>query len=223
MTATSGRTWNRRFSFVRAVCRCDATQRHPEVLAWEGEHDGERAVFIGAASAAVLVATSAQQPSISADGVFIAFVRVEQRGVDGADYVVWRKNLGSGVETEVARSGNELVHPSPSNGGDKVAYLEHGPTADRVAVRDMSAGTSVVVRSVEKTDPGAKVVDHPYLTADGQFVVLVEVETDASGVARSFSFGIRNVFRSTGVTVASAVAPATLRAGSWILDDTFEP
>lgn len=181
-------------------------------IVWEGERDGRRALFAdlngdGVRDLAVFIPGT--QPSVSGDGNSIAFVSEES-----GQYRVMLYDIRAGTAREVARSRNPLEHPSPSNGGGKVAYLERRQTMDRVWVRDVVAGTSTAVVSVRKTDPAAKVLDHPHLPGDGEFLVYVEYgepETDGA-TPKIFAYGISNRFQ---MAIDAAVAPAGLFAPYW--------
>lgn len=182
------------------------------IIVWEGEHEGERSLFgdiNGDGTDDIIVATGpGRQPSVSSDGNFIAFVHPES-----GEYRVMLYDIRAGTSREVARSRSPLAHPSSSNGGAKVAYLEHDAEWDRVWVKDMNDGTTTAVVEASKEDPAAKVLNHPHLAPDGEFLVYVFVEPETDGVTpKIFAHGISNHFQAA---IDAAVTPAGLFAPYW--------
>jgi FG-GAP repeat len=102
-----------------------------------------------------------RQPSLSGNGRFIALVRDL---ADGRDQVV-RFDVSSNRYLGIASSTATLEHPSVSNDGDKVLFLQQGTTGNDLArLRTISAATT-------QTVVGSPTLEHPFLTADGKFVV----------------------------------------------------
>ncbi len=101
-----------------------------------------------------------RQPSLSGNGRFIALVRDL---ADGRDQVL-RFNLATQSYLAIALSTSALEHPSVSNDGDKVLFLQQGTTGNDLArLRTISAATTQTVVNSPN-------LEHPFLTSDGKFI-----------------------------------------------------
>jgi FG-GAP repeat len=101
-----------------------------------------------------------RQPSISGDGRHIALVRDLANGNDA----VLSYDIALNRYTAVATSPALLQHPSLSNNGLKVLWLESGGTNNQVFIKNLITAT------VQGVASGSS-LSHPHLTADGNFIV----------------------------------------------------
>jgi hypothetical protein len=134
------------------------------VVVWEGQRAEGRALFIRVYSGSsfeegMLVASTDQlQPAVSGNGDHIAFIRE----LAEENRVMRYSRLNNSYIT-ISKSKSSLAYPSLGNGGDKVAWLEHRPSEDRVRVKTVSTGAIADVASGPR-------VERPFLTADGKFL-----------------------------------------------------
>jgi outer membrane protein assembly factor BamB len=176
-------------------------------LVWEGTSpQGRRAVFIrdyrAGGQERMLEARAAQvQPSVSSDGNLVALVRLR-----AGDSKIMLYDRAANSYVSVFTGGHTLMHPSSSNDGGKVAWLERRSEqgrADRVRVKTIASGA---LSSVVSSRDGVR---HPHLTADGRFL--------SYGLKREGSWHVYAVDLTTGQRVRAARAPAgaDLYAAFW--------
>ena len=152
------------------------------------------------------------QPSVSGDGNFIAFIR--QRSAGGTRVV--RFDRRSATATHLTGwTGPGRAHPSVSDGGAKVAYLQLQPSgAFRIRVRDVGAGTTSTAAASQASSP----LDHPHLTADGNW--LIYARTTATGRSQLW---VVDLLSGSRAQVISSATPRQHSAPYWQLSSGFHP
>jgi Tol biopolymer transport system component len=61
-----------------------------------------------------------------------------------------------------------IEHPSVSNYGEKIAWLQKVGTSNHLFVRDIAANTNTQVLST------TNLLDHPHLSADGNYLTFAQ-------------------------------------------------
>jgi hypothetical protein len=100
-----------------------------------------------------------RQPSVSGDSRYVSLIRDLPNGNDR----IFTYDIALNAYQNVATSTAFLEYPSLSNDGLKVAWLENG-TTDQVVLKNLITGTTQTVAS-------DTFMGHPFLTADGKFIV----------------------------------------------------
>jgi FG-GAP repeat len=179
-------------------------------VTWEAPVSGRSKIFfrkymnITAATAfteSVLVSIDPQrQPSLSANGIYVALVRDLSNGKDQ----VFRYNLSSNVYTSFsAQSLIPLEHPSINNNGKQVAWLQNDVTSDQIILRNTSVNTMQTVAGPLET------LEHPFISADGQFLTYGKIETSTLKVFT------KNLSAGTELKLTDPLAPASNKGMTW--------
>lgn len=177
-------------------------------LAWIGVNaaTGKRTVFMrvysGASFTDTILSSTVNQveASVSGDGNFIALVRQ----LSGKNQVMRYSRTANSYLT-VASSDVTIArfrHPSPSNGGTKVAWLEVRSTGQQVRVKTISSGATANVVS-------AASIEHPHLTADGNFLTYGLLQNNSWRVLT------RNLSTAQVATAVSSASPVNNYAPYW--------
>jgi FG-GAP repeat/WD40-like Beta Propeller Repeat len=106
--------------------------------------------------------TAIRQSSLSSNGSYLVFVRDR---ADGFDQIL-RYEISSNTYLALlsgSTAATLLEHPSMSNDGNKVLWLQNVSGALTIRLRNVSANTSQPVVSSSST------LEHPSITADGNF------------------------------------------------------
>ena len=185
------------------------------VLVWEGRNaTGAPAVVIreGPTESTLAVAQGQSQPSVSGNGRYIALIRTLHSGnhrvvrydrVDGSYQVLW------GQEQPVT-----LSHPSSSDDGSKIAFLEYRPEGtaptERQLVRylDTNEGTFTNAVGAQISFFGPRIA-HPHLARDGNHVVY------AWRQANAWNLFTRRISTMTTQRIAVSAAPTNNLAPYW--------
>lgn len=155
------------------------------IIVWEGEEGGRRApylCFYTVLGCKFIILTSSNnqvQPSISGNGIYVALIEELSSGSDRIKvYKFPDEGNTDGTYTIVATSSLPLEHPSVSDNGTKVMYLQHDTAAgiDRIKIKDLSTGVTTTERSA--TTP--LFLEHPHITADGLYLTY-GVESSTTG------------------------------------------
>jgi len=184
------------------------------VLVWEGENEGgARAVFVredGIESHLVLTLDQ-REPSVSGNGRFIGLVRTLASGnprvvrydrSSNAYQVIW------GQDAPVT-----LSHPSTSDDGSKVSFLEYRPEGsaptERQLVRylDVDDGTVGNVAAAQLTD-GPRIA-HPHLARDGDHLTYAFRQGDV------WNIFTRRVSTGEAVRIVASAEPVNNDAPFW--------
>ena len=193
------------------------------VVVWEGMIGDDRpAVFVREANAVVLLtAPHAQlQPSVSGNGRFIGLVRVLPSG----NQRLLRYDRSDNTYLDLSQSGSRrvtLAHPSVSDDGERVAFLElesrAGPPRrqaqqwQRVRYLDLLNQTVTNVAVAEITE--APVIGHPHLARDGDHLTYAWREPNAS------SLFVHRISTTTTQRIVSSPHPISNLAPYWQLPD----
>lgn len=144
------------------------------LFVWEGERNvtpGVRQTLIRDNTLnpvkTTVLNTTQTQPSISSNGEFITMLR---RNSSTNTYQVVLYNRAANTYTAIRNTTRVLSHPSPSNDGKKVAWLEVvSATNNSVFIRDLNTNTNTVVYS------NASTIDHPHLSGDGNYLTYAQL------------------------------------------------
>lgn len=173
-------------------------------------------------TAEVQADNDSDQPSISADGRYVAFSSLASNlaaGDTNGHYDVFVRDLQAGTTTRVSvpTTGNSIggdsFAPSLSADGTTVAFTSNASdmvsndlnSADDVFVRNLQAATTVLVSTSSAGVRGDHASFGPVLSANGQFLVFESVSTNLGTGAVS---GQENVYRrnlSSGATTQVSV------------------
>jgi Subtilase family len=138
------------------------------------------------------------QPSISNDGRYIALIR---RVAVTNNYLVTLYNRTANTYSNIRQATSVLEHPSASNYGEKVAWLEKVGSSNRINVRDIQAAITTQILST------TNVLNHPHLAADGNYL------TFAQQVSGKFAVYIRNL--TTNQQVVAVTSSVNNTAPYW--------
>ncbi len=149
----------------------------------------------------VLASADAQrQPSLSANGAFVALVRDLANGKDQ----VFRYDLSSNVYAGFSsQSLIPLEHPSISNTGKQVAWLQNDVSLDQIIVRNTAAATLQTVAGP------LELLEHPFVSADGQFLTYGKLESSTLKVVT------KNLNSGAEVMITNPVAPISHKGMMW--------
>jgi Tol biopolymer transport system component len=143
-----------------------------------------------------------RQPSLSGNGRFIAFARDVNTTTD---VVVRFDTVNNSYLTMAGSSTSILEHPSVSNDGNKTVYLQNRPVGnDLLILRTVNTATTQTV----VTSP---TLEHPFLSADGQFVTYGQLENN---VIKVFT---KNLSNNSTLRITNPVSPINHLAMSWQL------
>jgi hypothetical protein len=133
-------------------------------IAWQQPVNNRSAVAFrtGTTTRTISLPEPIRQPSLSANGNWLVFVRKRSDGLDQVIRYNLTNNSYIGISSEVSAS-TFSDHPSISNAGDKIMWLRTAFGYQYVRVRDLTANTFQTVVGSSKT------LEHPSITADGNF------------------------------------------------------
>jgi hypothetical protein len=175
---------------------------------------------------------SSNQPSISANGQFVAFHSDASNLVLGDtntkfDVFLHDRNTGETTRISVSSSGEEgnsdSFHPSVSADGRYVAFYSRASNlvnndlngyAD-VFVHDCQTGETTLISVSSTGAAGNKDSLLPSISADGRFV---SFESAATNLVSGHSYGYDDIFvhdQLTGATTLVSVSSAGAQANSW--------
>jgi Tol biopolymer transport system component len=141
------------------------------------------------------------QPSISNDGRYIALMRRSTTN----NYQVYLYNRITNIYSVVRNVTDVIEHPSVSNSGKKVAWLQTTGANKLIYVRDIQANTTTQILS------SATALDHPHLAADGNYL------TFAQQINSIYNIYVRNL--ATGQQVKSVGSTVNNIAPYWQFPD----
>lgn len=133
-----------------------------------------------------------RQASVSGDSRYVALVRDLPNGNDR----VFTYDIALNSYLNVATSTTVLDYPSLSNDGLKVLWLENG-TTDQLILKNLITGTTQTVAS-------DAFMGHPFLTADGKFIVY---QSGRTIVTKDLRTGQTQTIASSIVRLTSYYAP----------------
>jgi hypothetical protein len=112
------------------------------------------------------------QPSLSANGLYLAFVRVLS-GPTRYEVVRYRFSDSSYTIIEASTSTDVFADPSIDDTGSKIMYLwkRSTPATNFIRIRNFLTNTIVTELSTTNT------LEHPFITADGQFTTYSQLNT----------------------------------------------
>lgn len=139
-----------------------------------------------------------RQASLARNGSQLVFVRELSNGKDR----VLSYDLGASAYTTIYTSSNMLEHPSVSESGNEVMWLQQSSTS-RARVKTLSTGT---IQTVASNSNG---IEHPYITSDGKYMTY--------GQLRNGGFNVYTKNIETGVTkrLSNASSPRNHLAMVW--------
>jgi hypothetical protein len=181
------------------------------VLVWEGEDGaGRRAVFIreGATQTHLALSLEQKDPSVSSNGQFIALIRTLVSG--NPRIMRYDRNANSYQVVYGQNAPIALSHPSSSDDGSRIAFLEYRPSpVERQIVRylDTTANTVANVFGAQLTD-GPR-IGHPHLAGDGDHL------TYAWRQGERWSIFTRRISSGEVQRIAASPVPTTNRAPFW--------
>ncbi len=143
-----------------------------------------------------------RHPSLSHDGRYIALVRDLKNGRD----VVERFDTALNKYLNLAGSSTSVLeHPSISESGDKVVYLENRPNGtDLIVAKVVSSNTVQIVANSSR-------LEHPFLSADGLFVTYGQLENNAIKVFT------KNISNNSKLRITNPASPISHTGSSWQL------
>jgi hypothetical protein len=149
----------------------------------------------------ILVSTDPQrQPSLSANGKYLALVRDLASGKDQ----VFRYDLATNVYAGFSsQSLIPLEHPSISNTGKQVAWLQNDVSLDQIIVRNTA------VKTIQTVAGPLETLEHPFLTPDGQFITYGKLESATLKVVT------KNLNSGAEVIITNPVAPISHKGMMW--------
>jgi FG-GAP repeat/WD40-like Beta Propeller Repeat len=148
--------------------------------------------------------TDIRQPSLSGNGNYLTFVRDR---VDGLDQV-FRYDVVANTYLAIFSGGTTstlLEHPSISNDGNKVLWLQNVSGTLVIRLRNVSAGTSQTVVTSSKT------LEHPSITADGDFATYGYSATIPASVITVYTINLTNAQKT--VVRSMLPSPSILQLG----------
>ncbi len=177
-------------------------------IVWEAPVSGVAKIFFRkytdtstttAYTESVLVSSDSQrQPSLSANGKYLALVRDLASGKDQVFRYDLSSNIYAGFSTQ---SIIPLEHPSISNTGKQVAWLQND-VLDQVILRNTAVNTIQTVVGPLDT------IEHPFISADGQLLTYGRVE---ASTLKAFT---RNLFGAE-LRITNPVAPISNKGMMW--------
>ncbi len=141
-------------------------------IAWQGMYNEKATPFIctyiGASCFTSVLANkfSQREPSLSANGNYLALVQEVDNGLDRVRIFDFTNNLYTNVMSDIL----PLSFPSLSNDGQWVMYKQDSRKRNnrqRILLKNVATSEVTVERSV--FDPLS--LEHPFLTADGKYMV----------------------------------------------------
>jgi FG-GAP repeat len=171
-TATTNQLTNNTTHDVDVSMSSDASAK-----VWQGKNpttNVEAVFFINGTGSFLDVPEPQNQPSISANGQFITMIR---HLADGRDRIL-RFNPSTDIYTTFFTSTADLEHPSITDDGTRVAFLQNGGISDSIQLK--TAGVSSVTTLV----PSVKFtfLEHPHLTRDGRWLTYASETSDVFNV-----------------------------------------
>ncbi len=151
----------------------------------------------------ILTFSEAQrQPSLSGNGRFIALVRDFS---NGRDAVMRFDTLTNNFLNVAGSSTSVLEHPSISNNGNSVAYLENRVNAnDLVQLKTISTGSTRIVLNQAS-------LEHPFLSPDGKFLTYGQLENSTIKVFT------KNLVTGQGLKLTNPLSPVNHQGMMWQL------
>jgi FG-GAP repeat len=133
-------------------------------IAWQQPINKRSAIVFraGITTRTISLAEPIRQPSLSGNGNWLVFTRKRTNGLDQVIRYKLTDNTYVGVFS-AATTTTILDHPSISNTGDKIMWLQSVPGAQFIRLRNLTSNTSQTVVSSTST------LEHPSMTADGNF------------------------------------------------------
>ncbi len=175
------------------------------VMVWQGVSSSRATVFVRQYTGTTftqsfLNVTSPQlQPSVSGDGGFIALIR-QITAPNSYQVLTFRRS--NSTYTTIASSTTLLEHPSVSNGGTKVVWLENAAT-DVIKMKTIATNTTTNIIS------STAGLDHPVITATGKHLTYSQLVNNSWNVkARDLTTNL--IAASTG-----SVSPVTNKGAYW--------
>lgn len=149
----------------------------------------------------ILVSADAQrQPSLSASGLYLALVRDLANGKDQ----VFRFSLSSNVYAGISsQSLSPLEHPSISNTGKQIAWLQNDVSSDQIMVRNTAAGTIQTVVGPLET------LEHPFISADGQYLTYGKIDSSTLKVF------VKELLSGFELQLTNPLAPVSNKGMIW--------
>jgi FG-GAP repeat/WD40-like Beta Propeller Repeat len=148
--------------------------------------------------------TDIRQPSLSSNGSYLTFVRDR---VDGFDQV-FRYDVVANTYLALfsaAATNVSFEHPSISNDGNKVLWLQNVSGSLAIRLRNISAGTSQTVVT------SSKALEHPSITADGNFAAYGYSATVPASVITVYTINLTTAQKT--VVRSMLPSPSILQLG----------
>ena len=144
-------------------------------IIWQGKNPTTNvdAIFLNSAQNFLDVIEPQVQPSMSANGQFITLIR---RLPDGKDRIM-RFNVLSNTFTTIFTSVADLEHPSITDDGNKVVFLQNGTPNDIIRLRTVDTATTTNLVT-------GGIFQHPFITRDGRWLSYAQ---DQAGVLNVFT------------------------------------
>jgi FG-GAP repeat len=140
-----------------------------------------------------------RQPSLSSNGRFIVFIRA----VGAGQVSVFRLDLATGeYEAMFGPSFLPLESPSISNTGQRILW-HRNEVRDEAILRDLDANTTQTVIGNQAD------LEHPFLSADGQFVTFGQSE---NGAIKVFT---KNLQTNAELRITDPVSPVNHTGMTW--------
>ena len=142
---------------------------------WQGKTGSTQGIYLkeGNSRGFLSVATQQIQPSVSANGKIVAFVRKLNNGNEAV--MLYNKLTGKYRKVFEAASGHKVKNPSVANGADKVLWLHVG-NKDILKLKKLDGK----VRNILSQPSGS--LAHPNMTANGKFVSYSTRQNDGLNV-----------------------------------------
>lgn len=144
-------------------------------------------------------------PSISGNGNFLVFIR---ELAEGKDRVI-RYNVGANTYLTIVTTAVSLEHPSVSDDGEKVLWLQHNTNGDAARLKNLTAST------IQTVVNNANGVRHPFLTGDGFYITF--------GLVRSSVWQVMTQNLASGNRVQGSFGTVDAKGMVWQLPDLSSP
>jgi hypothetical protein len=175
------------------------------MIVWQGMSSGRATIFLReyintTFTQSFLNVTSPQiQPSISGDSHFIALVR-QITSTNSYRILTFRRS--DNVYTTIASSTTLLEHPSVSDDGNKVVWLQNGIT-DAIRIKNVIENT---ITNIVSSTAG---LSHPFLTATGKHLSYSQF------VNNTWNVRVRDLSTNTVVASTGTASPVSNMGAYW--------
>jgi Tol biopolymer transport system component len=141
------------------------------------------------------------QPSLSGNGNFLVFIR---ELADGKDRVM-RYDVAANAYLTIVTTAVSLEHPSVSDDGNKILWLQHNANGDAARLKNLMGAT------VQTVVNNANGIEHPFLTSNGIYLTY--------GLQRNGAWTVytKNLSTATATRGTNPLSPKNHRGMVWMV------